>query len=67
MVPHNIDLLIKYQAHVNVEWCYHSRSIKYLFKYVNKGSDQRTIILEKIGDDSDANNENHGPVVDEIK
>jgi hypothetical protein len=47
IVPHNIDLLVKYQAHINVEWCNHSRSIKYLFNYITKGSDHSTLILEE--------------------
>ncbi|XP_073116154.1 uncharacterized protein [Elaeis guineensis] len=67
VVPYNVELLIKYQAHINIEWYNRSRSIKYLFKYVNKGSDRATIILEKIMDDSNMNNDDHKPVVDEIK
>uniref|UniRef100_A0A7N2MG30 ATP-dependent DNA helicase n=1 Tax=Quercus lobata TaxID=97700 RepID=A0A7N2MG30_QUELO len=47
IVPHNIDLLVKFQAHINVEWCNCSRSIKYLFKYITKGPDRATLILEE--------------------
>lgn len=46
IVPHNVDLLVKYQSHLNVEVCSRSRAIKYLFKYINKSADRTRAVLE---------------------
>jgi hypothetical protein len=51
VVPYNPKLLMKYQAHVNIEFCNKSNSIKYLFKYINKGVDRVTAALETTDDE----------------
>ncbi|CAN1162778.1 ATP-dependent DNA helicase PIF1 [Linum perenne] len=43
VVPYNRDLLIKYQAHMNVEICHKGQLIKYLFKYILKGPDRSVV------------------------
>ncbi|KAG2596891.1 hypothetical protein PVAP13_5KG209907 [Panicum virgatum] len=67
VVPHNIQLLKKYQAHINVEYVNKSKVLKYLCKYVNKGPEQAHIFFEQIkkGQDTPVNEQTKD--IDEIK
>jgi len=62
VVPYSPLLLLRYQAHVNTEYCNKSNSIKYLFKYVKKGPDRANLKITKPQKDS-----TETPVIDEIK
>ncbi|CAN0904879.1 ATP-dependent DNA helicase PIF1 [Linum grandiflorum] len=48
VVPYNRDLVVKYQAHINVEICHKGQLIKYLFKYITKGPDRSSLVAETI-------------------
>ena len=54
VVPYNMHLLKKYNAHINVEWCNKSNMIKYLFKYITKGSDRARVYFEVTAKTSNA-------------
>ncbi|GKB66411.1 hypothetical protein Tco_0927823 [Tanacetum coccineum] len=40
VVPYNRDLLTTFYTHINVEYCGWTMLIKYLFKYISKGTDR---------------------------
>ncbi|KAL8587188.1 hypothetical protein ACOMHN_013275 [Nucella lapillus] len=49
VVPYNPYLLNQFNCHINVEICSSIKSIKYVLKYVHKGTDQAVFQLQKAG------------------
>jgi hypothetical protein len=47
VVPYSPWLIKKYDCHINVEYVHSVKSIKYVFKYIMKGSDQAIVTIEK--------------------
>ncbi|KAG3050400.1 hypothetical protein PI125_g26441 [Phytophthora idaei] len=48
VVPYNPYLSQKYNCHINVEVCTAITAVKYLYKYVYKGSDKAVITVEAV-------------------
>jgi hypothetical protein len=67
VVPHNLKLLKKYQAHINVEYVNKSKLLKYLCKYVKKGPDKAKAIFERIKRNVDPPANDETKDIDEIK
>jgi len=47
IVPYNLHLATKYHAHINMEICSSISAVKYLYKYVYKGPDCATAVVER--------------------
>lgn len=62
VVPYNPYLLRQFNCHINVELCSSIKSIKYVLKYVHKGTDQAVFQLQQM----DTTQAQVRPVVDEI-
>ncbi len=56
VVPHNVYLSTKYDAHINVEVYNNIRAIKYIFKYVYKGHDHATVEISRHNDNATKGN-----------
>jgi hypothetical protein len=67
VVPYNMFLLKKYQAHINVEWCNKGIFIKYLFKYVTKGPDRGKVYIQRIRSGEPAPYDEQTKNVNEVK
>ena len=51
VVPYSPYLLQKFQSHINVEICASVQSIKYIHKYVYKGTDRTTVAVTNTDDE----------------
>jgi hypothetical protein len=47
IVPYNAYLLTKYDAHLNIEVCSTVKAVKYLYKYIFKGSDHSMVSINR--------------------
>ena len=61
VVPHNVYLCRKYDAHINVEVCSTISVIKYLYKYVYKGHDCARVSVQSDNSEND-NTEGSAPI-----
>ncbi|GJV81684.1 DNA helicase [Tanacetum coccineum] len=67
VVPYNRNLLLAFQTHINVEYCGWSMLIKYMFKYISKGTDRVfTRMSRPIGESSTVATPSR-QVIDEIQ
>lgn len=56
VVPYSPLLSKMFQAHINVEYCNSVKSIKYICKYINKGSDMAVFGLTKASEHDEISN-----------
>ena len=45
VVPYSAYLLLRYNAHISVEYCASIKAVKYLYKYIFKGHDRAVVSL----------------------
>ncbi|GJV97841.1 DNA helicase [Tanacetum coccineum] len=67
VVPYNRKLCMRYYAHINVEYCGWTMLIKYLFKYISKGTDRVIMNVTKPVGDVASTSSTPNIQIDEIK
>lgn len=58
VVPYSPLLLKSYKTYINVEYCNTVRSIKYICKYINKGSDMAVFGVGNVSASTDETERN---------
>lgn len=53
VVPYSPLLSKTYKAHINIEYCNSVKSIKYICKYVNKGSDMAVFSVQNVNENDE--------------
>ena len=53
VVPYSPLLCKTYKAHINVELCSSVKSIKYIYKYIHKGSDKVIFAVQNVNDNDE--------------
>ncbi|GJV76883.1 DNA helicase [Tanacetum coccineum] len=66
-VPYNRELCLTFHAHINVEYCGWTMLIKYLFKYISKGTDRILAQITRPVGDSSSQADRENTQVDEIQ
>ncbi|XP_071728497.1 uncharacterized protein [Rutidosis leptorrhynchoides] len=66
VVPYNSNLCLIFHAHINVKYCGWTMLIKYLFKYISKGTDRIVMRVSRDIGQRQAETENQPRRVDEI-
>ena len=66
VVPYNPFLLRKFNCHINVEMCSSINSIKYVLKYITKGTDQAIFQLQNTEQGDNQQQSTQSKAVDEI-
>ena len=54
VVPYNPYLLLRFNAHINVEICSTVQSVKYLYKYILKGNDTASFEIVTVDGEDEA-------------